>query len=169
MHPAFRKRMGPVWVFAPLDKDHSWLGRIGIEAATWNPLADVATCGEAAELADHFTAEGKRGPAAHWYLSAANLLTGLISFTHERGGDMQSLVTVLNRTPQRDYLAMAGAAGDRIASDLLIAFGRTPEKEAGSIASTARAALSLWIDERVAIATSGTSMSSNATAAPGSR
>jgi type IV secretion system protein VirD4 len=151
---ARRKPLGPVWVFAPLDTEHSWLERLGLKAATWNPVTDVATCGEAAELADHFTAEGKRGPAAHWYLSAANLLTGLIAYTHERGGDIRSLVSLLNRTPQPEYLAMAGVTGDRTASDLLIAFGRTPEKEAGSIASTARASLSLWIDERIAMATS---------------
>ena len=36
-----------------------------------------------------------------------------------------------------------------------MAFAQTPDKEAGSIASTARSCLSLWIDERVARATSG--------------
>ena len=153
---ARRKTLAPVWVFAPLDTEHTWLEALGMEAATWNPVADVATCGEAAELADHFTAEGKRGPAAHWYLSAANLLTGLIAYSHERDGDIRSLVALLNRTPQSDYLAMAAVTSDPTASDLLIAFGRTPEREAGSIASTARASLSLWIDERVAAATTRT-------------
>src|SRR5205823_2205322 len=40
-------------------------------------------------------------------------------------------------------------------ADLLLAFSLTLDKEAGSIASTARSCLSLWIDERVAMATGG--------------
>src|SRR5207302_3874485 len=76
---AHRRRIGPVWVFAPLDRDTSWMHALGLQPATWNPVADAVDCGAAAELADLFTAEGKRGPSAHWYLSAANLLTRLIA------------------------------------------------------------------------------------------
>ena len=151
-----RAERGPVWVFAPLDRDHTWLDGLGLLPASWNPVADAITCGDAAELADHFTAEGKRGPSAHWYLSASNLLTGLIAFTRERGGDMHQVLVLLNRTILAAYLPMAKVTGDRTAADLLFAYGQTPEKEAGSIASTARSALSLWIDERVVTATAGT-------------
>jgi type IV secretion system protein VirD4 len=148
-----RSRHGPVWVFAPLDRDHSWLERLGLQPATWNPVADALTCADAAELADHFTADGKRGSSAHWYLSAANLLTGLIVVTRERAGDMRSVLALLNRTAQQEYFEQASVTEDQTASDLLFAFAQTPEKEAGSIASTARSCLSLWIDERVAMST----------------
>jgi type IV secretion system protein VirD4 len=151
-----RAKAGPVWVFAPLDRDHSWLEPLGLQPATWNPVTDALTCGDAAELADHFTAEGKRGSSAHWYLAAANLLTGLIAFTGEGEGDMRSVLIELNRTAQAEYLGLAAATEDKVASDLLFAFANTPDKEAGSIASTARSSLSLWIDERVATATTST-------------
>jgi type IV secretory pathway TraG/TraD family ATPase VirD4 len=150
-----RSRTGPVWVFAPLDRDHGWMSRLGLRPASWNPVADALTCGDAAELSDHFTAEGKRGGSAHWYLSAGNLLTGLISMQRELGGDMRSVLERLNRTTMPEYAFLSGVVEDRTAAGLLFAFGQTPEREAGSIASTARACLSLWIDERVALATAG--------------
>ncbi len=148
-----RRAVGPVWVFAPLDEDGTWCRRLGLERATWNPITAVSTPGHAAELADHFTREGKRGGSAHWYLSASSLLTGLILFTAERGGDMRSVLAVLNRTAIAEYVGLAAAATDRTASELLLAFALTPEREAGSIASTARSCLSLWVDERVSQAT----------------
>ena len=148
-----RLKAAPVWVFAPLDRDQFWLESLGLRPATWNPVADALTCGDAAELADHFTAEGKRGPSSHWYLAAANLLTGLIAFTRERDGNMRSVLIELNRTALPEYLGLAAATEDKVAADLLFAFANTPDREAGSIASTARSSLSLWIDERVALAT----------------
>jgi type IV secretion system protein VirD4 len=150
---AHRRRRGPVWVFAPLDRDHAWLEPLGLAPATWNPVADTFSCGEAAELADHFTAQGKRGDSAHWYLSAGNLLTGLIAFAREQDGDMRTVLSLINRTSLSEYLELARVTEDRTAADLLFAIGQTPEKEAGSVASTARSAISLWIDERVALAT----------------
>ena len=50
-------------------------------------------------------------------------------------------------------IGLAGVVEDPTASELLIAFANTPDREAGSIASTARSSLSLWTDERVAAAT----------------
>src|SRR5690349_1335724 len=32
-----RSHVGPVWVFAPLDRDLSWLEELGLPASTWNP------------------------------------------------------------------------------------------------------------------------------------
>ncbi|HUY73234.1 MAG TPA: type IV secretory system conjugative DNA transfer family protein [Candidatus Dormibacteraeota bacterium] len=151
---AARRRRGPIWVFAPLDRDQSWMEPLGLQAATWNPVDEALDCGAAAELADYFTAEGKRGPSTHWYLSAANLLTGLLAFAREREGDMRTVLITLNRTAQAEYLQLAGVVADQTAADLLHAFSMTPDREAGSIASTARSCLSLWIDERVALATS---------------
>jgi type IV secretion system protein VirD4 len=151
-----RRQRGPVWVFAPLDRDHGWLAAFGLTEATWNPIQDVGTIGDAAELADHFTSEGKRGPSAHWYLAASNLLAGLIKYQRERDGDMGTVLITLNRTAQSEYLALAAECADKVAADLLTAFHHTPDREAGSIASTARSALSLWIDERVTKATAPT-------------
>ena len=148
-----RRRYGPVWVFAPLDRDTAWVDTLDLQPATWNPVADALDCGAAAELADVFTAEGKRGSSAHWYLSAANLLTGLIAFARERGGDMRTVLATLNRTGQQEYLSLSQVVEDQTASDLLLAFALTPDKEAGSVASTARSCLSLWIDERVSTST----------------
>jgi type IV secretory pathway TraG/TraD family ATPase VirD4 len=144
---------GPVWVFAPLDDDLTWVERLGLGASTWNPIAAAPSAAIAAEVADHFTGEGKRGTSAHWYLSAANLITALIVFEHERGGDMGTVLSRLNRTTQAEYLALASTVEDRTASELFFAFSQTPDREAGSIASTARSCLSLWIDQRVAKAT----------------
>ncbi len=148
-----RQRRGPVWVFSPLDSDHSWIGRLGLRPATWNPVAAAETCGMAAELADHFCAAGNGGASAHWYLSAANLLTGLLVAEQERAGDMRSVLSRLNRTTVPGYVGLSAVARDATASELLHAFALTPKEEAGSIASTARSCLSLWIDDRIARAT----------------
>ena len=148
-----RRRFGPVWVFAPLDSDHGWLQKLGLRASTWNPLDAAATTGAAAEVADHFTSEGKRGQNAHWYLAAASLISGLIICEREHDGDMRSVVARLNRTTPSEYVGLARTIKDTTAAELLLAFALTPDKEAGSIASTARSSLSLWNDERIASAT----------------
>jgi type IV secretion system protein VirD4 len=148
-----RSHLGPVWVFAPLDRDHKWIEGLGFRPATWNPLDAVEDCASASELADHFTADGKRGTSTHWYLAASSLITGLAVCERERDGDMRSLLMRLNRTANSEYIGLAGVVEDATASELLIAFANTPDREAGSIASTARSSLSLWTDERVAAAT----------------
>jgi type IV secretion system protein VirD4 len=148
-----RTSRGPVWVFAPLDRDTSWIAELGLHAATWNPIASITDCGSAAELADHFTADGKRGSAAHWYLAAANLITALAVSAKERGGDMGSLLSALNRTAHSDYAELSKVIDDPHAADLLMAHALTPDREAGSIASTGRSCLGLWVDERVCLAT----------------
>jgi type IV secretion system protein VirD4 len=148
-----RRRLGPTWVFAPLDEDSSWLDRLGIPASTWNPLDAAATSGAAAELADHFTAQGKRGQNAHWYLAASSLISGLAVCEREHGGDMRSVLARLNRTASSEYIGLARTVKDTTAAELLLAYALTPDKEAGSITSTARSSLSLWTDERVATAT----------------
>jgi type IV secretion system protein VirD4 len=148
-----RTQLGPVWVFAPLDRDTTWIERLGLHAATWNPVSSVTDCGSAAELADHFTASGKSGSAAHWYLSASNLITALAVFAKEREGDMGSVLITLNRTSQAEYSELAKIVDDPRAADLLIAHALTPDREAGSIASTARSCLGLWVDERICAAT----------------
>jgi type IV secretion system protein VirD4 len=150
---AHRSHIGPIWVFAPLDRDHGWIDRLGLRAATWNPIDSVDSCSSASELADHFTAEGKVGHAAHWYLAASTLITGLAVCENERGGDMRSVLARLNRTQHSEFVGLAGVVEDVGASELLLAFALTPDKEAGSIASTARSSLSLWTDERVATST----------------
>src|SRR6266851_632414 len=33
-----RARRGPLWIFAPLDRDHAWMANLGLRPATWNPL-----------------------------------------------------------------------------------------------------------------------------------
>src|SRR5713226_4595418 len=148
-----RTKGGPVSVFAPLDRDTTWINNLGLEGTTWNPVASIGDCGSAAELADHFTAAGKRGAAAHWYLSASNLITALAVFAKERGVDMSTVLIALNRTAQADYAELSKVVDDSHASDLLMAHALTPDREAGSIASTARSCLGLWVDERVCRAT----------------
>ncbi len=152
-----RRRCGPVWVFAPLDEDQSWLERSGLIGSTWNPLDAASSSGAAAELADHFTAEGKRGHNAHWYLAASSLISGLVTCEREGGGDMRSVLARLNRTAPSEYVGLARTVKDGIAAELLLAYALTPEREAGSIASTARSSLSLWTDERVAATTRSSS------------
>jgi type IV secretion system protein VirD4 len=148
-----RTELGPVWVFAPLDRDTSWIEQLGLQAATWNPITSISDCGSAGELADHFTAQGKRGSAAHWYLSASNLITALAVFAKERGGDVGTVLIALNRTAHADYAELSKVVDDAQAADLLMAHSLTPDREAGSIASTARSSLGLWVDERVCLAT----------------
>jgi type IV secretion system protein VirD4 len=151
-----RAAIGRVFVFAPLDRDHAWMARLGLRPATWNPIDAIDSCGAASELADHFTASGKRGYSAHWYLAASSLIAGLAVCERERGGDMRSVLARLNRTAIPEYVGLAGVVEDQNASELLLAFAHTPDREAGSIASTARSSLSLWTDERVALATTST-------------
>jgi type IV secretory pathway TraG/TraD family ATPase VirD4 len=150
-----RAKRGPVWVFAPLDRDTAWIDNLDLQAATWNPISSITDCGSAAELADHFTAYGKLGGAAHWYLAASNLITALAVFAKERCGDMNSVLIALNRTAQADYAELSKVVDDTHAADLLMAHALTPDREAGSIASTARSCLGLWVDERVCNATAG--------------
>jgi type IV secretion system protein VirD4 len=149
-----RQRRGPVFAFSPLDRDHSWMEALGLSPATWNPLHAAEDCGAAAELADCFTSEGKRGRSAHWYLSAGNLITALAVLEHQQGGDMRSLLRRLNRGAQSEYVSYAASVADAMAADMLLAFAHTPDDEAGSVASTARSSLSLWVDDRIASATS---------------
>src|SRR5947209_4322819 len=66
-----------VYVFAPLDDDLTWINDMQLATVTWNPVQEAETAGLAAELADCLTMEGKASHTPHWYLSAANLLTGL--------------------------------------------------------------------------------------------
>jgi len=148
-----RRSLGPVLVFAPLDRDFDWIRRLGLQPASWNPLDAVDSAGSAAELADHFTASGKHGQSAHWYLAASSLIGALVVCERERGGDMRSVLTRLNRTSLPEYAGLAKVVEDQTASDQLVAFALTPDREAGSIASTARSSLSLWTDERIASAT----------------
>lgn len=149
-----RTGLGPVWVFAPLDRDLSWVERLGLTAVTWNPIASLSDCGSAAELAEHFTAAGKLGSGVHWYVSASSLITALDVLARERCEDMGFVLTALSRTAQPDYGELSQLVEDKTASDLLMAHALTPDREAGSIASTARSCLSLWADERVRRATS---------------
>jgi type IV secretion system protein VirD4 len=152
-----RASLGPVFVFAPLDRDTSWIGELGLSAANWNPIASLSDCASGAELADHFTARGKRGENAHWYLSASSLLTALAVFASERGADMGFVLTTLNQTAHADYAELAKKVIDPLAASLLVAHANTPEREAGSTASTARSCLGLWVDERVCRSTARSS------------
>ena len=147
-----RAAHGPVYVFAPLDDDLSWVTDLGLIPVVWNPVEEAVSAGIAAEIADLFTADGKNSPSAHWYLSAANLITGLILAEHDAGGDLRSVVRRLNATALAEYVGLA-LRQQGAAAELLRAFSNTPEREAGSVVSTARASLSLWMDERVARST----------------
>ena len=152
----FRQRRGPVYVLAPMDSDVEWVKQLGLSAVAWNPLSDVTTTGFAAELADVFTSDGKASHSPHWYHSASNLLTGLFLVAHRLEGDLSMVLDFLNSTALPAYAALGKHAGDR-AEGILVGFARTPQEEAGSIISTARAALSLWLDDRVAAASSAKS------------
>jgi type IV secretion system protein VirD4 len=147
-----RAGSGPVYVFAPLDLDTRWVEELGLHAVSWNPLTECTSAGGAAELADFFTSTGKESDASHWYLSAANLLTALFLMEHEQNGDLAGVLSLLNRTPLNGYNVLTAQAIG-VAAEILTGFAATPEKEAGSIISTARSSLSLWLDERVAQAT----------------
>src|SRR5258708_37091187 len=59
-----RATLGSVSVFAPLDRETSWIHELGLKATTWNPIGGLSDCGSAAELADHLTAGGKPSRAA---------------------------------------------------------------------------------------------------------
>jgi type IV secretory pathway TraG/TraD family ATPase VirD4 len=151
-----RSSMGSTHVFAPMDADQSWVSALGLTAAAWNPLSDVTGSGIAAEVADVFTADGKASHSPHWYHSAATLLTGLFLLAHQFEGDLGMVLDFLNSTALAAYAALGKGAGDR-AEGILAGFASTPPEEAGSIISTARAALSLWLDDRVVTSTAAKS------------
>ena len=148
-----RARLGPVWVFAPIDNDIDWITELDLQAARWNPLSEIRDAARALEIADLFTSEGKQGPSAHWYLSAANLIAGLVLAARDEGEDLRAVVAWLNNLSLSHYVSLANRQRDLVAKELLTAFANTPSKEAGSVASTARSCLSLWLDNRVARAT----------------
>jgi len=149
-----RASVGPVWVFAPLDSDHEWISDLGLTPAIWNPVAETSDPSRAVEIADLFTSDGKRGESAHWYHAASSLLAGLLLVGNTEGGDLRAVLARLNSLSQGEYVGLAKAHGGTTAGELLTAFANTPDREAGSIASTARSALSLWLDPRVEHATS---------------
>ncbi len=148
-----RAGLGPVWVFAPVDRDTTWVTELGLQAATWNPVADAYDPARALEIADLFTSEGKQGPSAHWYLSAASLIAGLILAARDSNEDLRSVLSRLNNLNLSHFVSLAAQQRDPVAKELLTAFVNTPSREAGSIASTARSCLSLWHDNRIARAT----------------
>ncbi len=148
-----RARLGPVWVFAPVDRDQTWITDLDLQAATWNPVADAYDPARALEIADLFTSEGKQGPSAHWYLSAASLIAGLILAARDSNEDLRSVLTRLDNLSLSHFVSLAAQQRDPAAKELLTAFVNTPSREAGSVASTARSCLSLWHDNRIARAT----------------
>ena len=148
-----RARLGPVWVFAPVDRDSTWITDLDLLPAIWNPVADAYDVARALEIADLFTSEGKQGPSAHWYLSASNLIAGLILAAHHNHEDLRSVVARLNNLSLSSFVGLAAQQRDPVAKELLTAFANTPPREAGSVASTARSCLSLWLDNRIANAT----------------
>jgi type IV secretory pathway TraG/TraD family ATPase VirD4 len=148
-----RAKLGPVWVFAPVDRDASWITDLGLAPATWNPVADAYDPARALEIADLFTSEGKQGPSAHWYLAASNLIAGLILAAHSEQQDLRSVVARLNNLSLSNFVSLAAQQRDPVAKELLTAFVNTPSREAGSVASTARSCLGLWLDNRIASAT----------------
>jgi type IV secretory pathway TraG/TraD family ATPase VirD4 len=141
-----------VYVFAPLDADQSWITDMALSAVTWNPVDEAQTAGLAAELADCLTAEGKASHSPHWYLSGANLLTGIFLLVRKQQGDMAQVLRLLNTTHLGGYSSL-DPGGEGAHKDILEGLSKTPPEEAGSIISTARAAVSLWLDERVVAAT----------------
>jgi type IV secretory pathway TraG/TraD family ATPase VirD4 len=149
-----RARLGPVWVFAPVDRDTAWITDLGLQPAVWNPVSDAHDAARALEIADLFTSQGKQGASAHWYLSASNLIAGLILAAHDQGEDLRSVVARLNNLHLDHYVGLAAQQRNPIAKELLTAFINTPSREAGSVASTARSCLSLWLDNRIARSTS---------------
>lgn len=153
-----RMRLGPVYVFAPLDASVDWVRGLGLTPVSWNAVDEAISLGVAAEMADTFTAHGKDSPSAHWYLSAANLITALLVHQRSAHGDLSALLSQLNTTPREQFIVL-GEQTPGPAGEILVSFGTTPEREAGSIASTARSSLSLWLDERVAAATAASSVS----------
>ncbi|HUZ88322.1 MAG TPA: type IV secretory system conjugative DNA transfer family protein [Candidatus Acidoferrales bacterium] len=148
-----RARRGPVHVFAPLDRDSDWIRALGLSAARWNPLAGTLDVAAAAELASHFTHPGRGRSPDHWYLAAASLMTALMAMESRRGADLRAVLSRLNSLRPDQYIALAATCGHPAIAELLAAHGNTPEREAGSVASTARSCLSLWIDDRIAAAT----------------
>ena len=136
-----------------MDRDQTWITDLGLQAATWNPVADAYDPARALEIADLFTSEGKQGPSAHWYLSAASLIAGLILAARDSNEDLRSVLSRLNNLSLSHFVSLAAQQRDPVAKELLTAFVNTPSREAGSVASTARSCLSLWHDNRIARAT----------------
>jgi len=155
-----RAKLGPVWVFAPVDRDTTWVTDLGLSVANWNPIAGAYDPARALEIADLFTSEGKQGPSAHWYLAASNLIAGLILAAHAGHEDLRSVVARLNNLSLSNFAGLAAQQRDPIAKELLTAFVNTPSREAGSVASTARSCLALWLDNRIAAATAANPQSS---------
>src|SRR5258705_409838 len=96
-------------------------------------------------LADSPDPSGHRAMASHLYLSASSLITALAVFARESGRDMGAVLMALNRTAQADYAELSKTVDDPQAADLLMAHALTPDREAGSVASTARSCLGLWV------------------------
>ncbi len=67
-------------------------------------------------------------------------------------GDLGMVLEFLNSTALQGYAVLGTQVGGR-AKEILLGFARTPPEEAGSIISTSRAALSLWLDDRIVAAT----------------
>lgn len=148
-----RAAKAPAWVFAPVDRDYAWVEDLGLIHATWNPVLEAEDAARALEIAELFCSEGKQGPSAHWYLSASNLIAGLILSARDNSKDLRWVLAQLNNLSLANFVGLAAKQRDPVAKELLTAFANTPSREAGSIASTARSCLALWMDNRIAAAT----------------
>lgn len=143
----------------------------------WNPLQEIRL-GPEYEIADVQNlagmltdpdGKGQDGPGRHWIVSSQSLLVGLILHIlyKEKNGEGEASLAAIDALLSENQLdetfwngmkryghrAEEGRKDKtphpivaRVAQDML----NTPEKERGSIISTARGFLSLWRDETVA-------------------
>lgn len=130
----WRKELGDVWVFDPQDvagAHPTWW---------WNPLSSVTDDVSAIKLAGHFAdadTGGEPGIGAHWETTAADLLAGFFLAASVGNHPVTIVWDWVNDPDSREAADLLRERFPMMSKQLL-GFLHTPDKERGSIFSTAR-------------------------------
>lgn len=128
-----RAERGPVWVFDPQG--------IALEEPTWwwNPLSYVTDEVKASKLADHFAAANTGDKKdSHFEDNGRDLLAGCLLAAAIDGRPITAVYTWLTRPGDETPADIVREAGYPLTADQLAGIATTPDKERGSIYSTAR-------------------------------
>ena len=129
-----RKELGQVWVFDPQDvagAQPTWW---------WNPLSSVTDDVSAIKLAGHFAdadTGGEPGIGSHWETTASDLLAGFFLAASVGHHPITIVWDWVNDPESREAADLLREPFPMMAKQLL-GFLHTPDKERGSIFSTAR-------------------------------
>ncbi|WP_051209456.1 type IV secretory system conjugative DNA transfer family protein [Propionicicella superfundia] len=143
-----RAKSGPVWVFDPQ--------RIALEEPGWwwNPLSYVTDEVKAQHLAEHFVAAsarpGARSSDPHFEDSGRDLLAGMLLAAALDGRPITAAYTWLTKPTNEEPADIVRDHGIHLTADQMVGFASLPDRERGSVYSTARRYASCLTNRQIA-------------------